>query len=114
LNVLSLNEYRPFCDLRCVPEAARPREQAENHGRACTKVLFLRKAELGFFHFLEIVRGWLVPSAAGQKIPVHPGGYRPPPHKIPLAENRFLQAYIRELKIQRKNPGKCFTNSEMI
>jgi hypothetical protein len=28
---------------------------------ACTRVLFLRKAELGFFHFLEIVTGWLVP-----------------------------------------------------
>ncbi len=30
--------------------------------RACTQVLFLCKAELGFFHFLEIVTGWLVPS----------------------------------------------------
>jgi hypothetical protein len=30
--------------------------------RAYTQVLFLRKAELGFFHFLEIVTGWLVPS----------------------------------------------------
>jgi hypothetical protein len=33
------------------------------------QVLFLHKAELGFFHFLEIVTGWLVPSA-GQKIPL--------------------------------------------
>jgi hypothetical protein len=41
---------------------------------ACTQVLFLCKAELGFFHFLEIVKGWLVPSA-GQKIPVQPGWY---------------------------------------
>jgi hypothetical protein len=32
--------------------------------RACTQVLFLRKAELGFFHFLQIVTGWLVPSTA--------------------------------------------------
>ncbi len=40
--------------------------------RAYTQVLFLRKAELGFFHFLEIVTGWLVPSA-GQKIPVQLG-----------------------------------------
>jgi len=52
-----------------VPEASRPREQVENHGRACTQVLFLHKAELGFFHFLEIVTGWLVPST-GQKIPL--------------------------------------------
>jgi hypothetical protein len=41
-------------------------------GRACTQVLFLSKAELGIFHFLEIVAGWLVPSA-GQKIAVQPG-----------------------------------------
>jgi len=60
-----------------VPQASRPREQVENHGRACTQVLFLHKAELGFFHFLEIVTGWLVPCT-GQKIPV--------------AENRFLHA----------------------
>jgi hypothetical protein len=36
------------------------------------------------------VTGWLVPSA-DQKIPVQPGCYLPP-QKIPLAENRFLQA----------------------
>jgi hypothetical protein len=83
-------EYRPFCDLRSVLEAGRPMEQVENHGGACTQVLFLCKVELGFFHFLEIVTGLLVPSV-GQKIPVQPGWYLPP-QKIPLAENRFLQA----------------------
>ncbi len=50
----------------------RLREQIENHGRAYTQVLFLLKAKLGFFHFLAIVTGWLVPSA-DQKIPVQPG-----------------------------------------
>jgi hypothetical protein len=45
--------------------------------RACTQVLFLSKAELGFFHFLEIVTSWLVPSI-GQKIPVQPSWYLPP------------------------------------
>jgi hypothetical protein len=45
---------------------------------------------LGFFHFLEIVTGWLVPSA-GHNILAQPGWYLPP-QKIPLAENRFLQA----------------------
>jgi hypothetical protein len=73
-----------------VPQADRPRKQVENEGRACTQVLFLRKSELGFFHFLEIVTGRLVPSD-GQKILVYPGWYLPP-QKIPLAENRFLQA----------------------
>jgi hypothetical protein len=51
-------EYRPFHDLRSVPEAGRPREQVENLRRACTQVLFLSKAELGFFHFLTIKTGW--------------------------------------------------------
>jgi hypothetical protein len=36
------------------------------------------------------VAGWLVPSD-GKKIPEQPGWYLPP-QKIPLAENRFLQA----------------------
>jgi hypothetical protein len=32
----------------------------------------------------------------------------PPLKKIPLAENRFLQAgKVKELKIQRKNPGSA-------
>jgi len=36
------------------------------------------------------VTGWLLPST-GQKIPVQPRWYLPP-LKIPLAENRVLQA----------------------
>ncbi len=55
LNVSSIGEgleYRPFHDLRSPPKA----------GRACAQVLFLGKGKLGFFHFLEIVTGWLVPS----------------------------------------------------
>jgi hypothetical protein len=36
LNIGEATEYRPFGDLRSVPEARRPREQVENHGRACT------------------------------------------------------------------------------
>jgi hypothetical protein len=48
------------------------------------------KAEMGFFHFFEIVTGQLVPSA-GQKIPVQPCWYLPP-QKIPVTQNRFLQA----------------------
>jgi hypothetical protein len=55
-------EYRPFCDLRSVPEAGQ--EQVENQGRTCTQVLFLGEAELRFFHFLKIVTCWLVPSIA--------------------------------------------------
>jgi hypothetical protein len=61
-------------------------------------VLFLRKAELGFFHFLEIVIGWLVPSA-GQKIPVHRGWYLP---------HRFLQAGKGAENTKEKS-GRYFT-----
>jgi hypothetical protein len=71
---------RPFRDLRFVPEAGRPRKQVENRGRAYTQVLFLLKAELGFFRFLEIVTGWL--------------------------KTGFFRK-VRELKIQRKNPGSA-------
>ncbi len=60
---------RPFCDLRCVPKAGRPQKSQ----KGLYSDPFPRKAELGFFHFFEIVTGWLVPSSAGQKIPVQPG-----------------------------------------
>jgi len=83
-----------------VPEVSRPREQVENRGRAYTQVLFLCKAELGFFHILEIVTCWLVPSA-GQKIPVQPRWYLPP-QKVPLAENKFLQAGNRAKNTKEK------------
>jgi hypothetical protein len=72
-------EYRPFCNLRSVPEPGTPlREQVTSHGRACTRVLFLHKAELGFFSlFMNSDRlagtfcwsedpstAWLIPSTA--------------------------------------------------
>jgi hypothetical protein len=93
-------EYRPFCDLRSVPKAARLREQVKIHGRAGTHVLFLCKAELGFFHFLEIVTGWLVPSVS-QKISVQPGWYLPL-QKIQLAD----------LKYRVKNPMEALPGLE--
>jgi len=99
-------EYRPFHDLRSVPESGRLREQVENHRRACTQVLFLRKAELRFFHFLEIVIGWLIPST-GQNIPVQPGSYLQP-QKIPLGENRFLQA-LKGAENTKEKSRECFT-----
>jgi len=96
-------EYMPFPDFRPVPRA-----HISNHKRACTQAFLLRKAELGFFHFLEIVTGWLVPSA-GQKIPVQPGWYLPP-QKIPLAENRFLQAG-NGAENTKETFWQCFTHS---
>jgi len=40
----------------------RSRAQISNHGRPSTQALLLLKAQLQFFHSLEIVTGWLVPS----------------------------------------------------
>jgi hypothetical protein len=97
---------RTFRDLRSVPESGRLREQVENHRRACTQVLFLSKAELEFFHFLEMVKGWLVPST-GQKIPLRPGWYLQP-QTIPLAENSFLQASNGAENTKEKS-RQCFT-----
>lgn len=57
--------------------------------RACTQVLFLWKAKLRFFHFLEIVTWWLIPSTS-LKIPIQPSQYLPI-QKILLVEKRFLQ-----------------------
>ncbi len=91
---------------RGAPEAGRPREQVENHRRACTRVLFLREAELRYFHFLEIVTVWLVPST-GQNIPVQPG-WCLPPQKIPLGENRFLGAGKGAENTKEKS-RQCFT-----
>jgi hypothetical protein len=62
---------------------------------------------LGFFHFSEIVIGWLV-SSAGQKIPVQPGWYLPP-QKIPLAQNRFLHAGEGAENTKEKS-RQCFTS----
>jgi len=58
--------------------------------------------ELGFFLFLQIVTAWLVPSA-GQKIPAQPGWYLP---RSRLLKTGFFRQ-VRELKIQRKNPGSA-------
>jgi hypothetical protein len=75
----------------------------------CTHVHFLHKAELRFFHFLEIVTGWLVPST-GKKIPVQPGWYLPR-LKIRHAENRFLQVGKGAENTKEKS-RQCFPGSD--
>jgi hypothetical protein len=64
------------------------------------------KDSLAFFQFVEIVTGWLVPSG-GQKILVQPCWYLSP-QKIPLAENRFLQAGKGAENTNEKS-RQCFT-----
>ncbi len=87
--------------------------EAEVTGRKSRKGLysgpFLSKAELWFFHFLEIVTGWLV-SSAGQKILVQPGWYLPL-QKIPLAQNRFLRAGKGDENTKEKSK-QCFKFSQ--
>jgi hypothetical protein len=106
-------QYKPFHDLRSVPGAGRLREQVENHGRACTQVLSLCRVEQSwdFFTFSKLVTGWLVPFA-GQKIPLQPGWYLPL-QKIPLAENRFLQARKGAENTKEKS-RECFTDMKVI
>jgi hypothetical protein len=65
---------------------------------------------LGFFQFLEILRGPLVPSA-GQKIPVQPGWYLPQ-QKIPLAGNKFLRAG-EGAEYTKEKSKLCFTIAEV-
>ncbi len=78
--------------------------------RACVQVLFLSKTELGFFHCFRNSDSLCLLPSADQKIPMQPGWYLRQ-QKIPFAENRFLQTgffrHVRELKIQRKNPGSA-------
>jgi hypothetical protein len=88
--------------------------------RAYTQVLFLCKAELGSFSLFRnsdwlagtVCRSedprttWLVPSAS-QKIPIQPGWYLPL-QKIPLAENRFVQAGKGAENTKEKS-RQCFT-----
>ncbi len=77
-------------------EAGRLREQVDNHGRACTQVLFLSKVKLGFFHLPLVGTAWLVPSTAGD----------------PACWNRFLQANKGAENTKEKSK-QCFTVSVM-
>jgi hypothetical protein len=87
-----------------VPKAGRPSEKIKNHERAYNQVLFLCKAELGFFHFLEIVTGWLVRSVVRRSQYSLAGTFR---RRRPCLLKTGAFRQVRELKIQRKNPGSA-------
>jgi hypothetical protein len=89
-----------------VPKAGRPREQVENHGRACIQVLSYGKQSWESCSLFRIVTGWLV-SSAGQKIPVQPGWYLPLQKNL-LAGNRFIQAGKGAENTKEKS-RQCFT-----
>jgi len=55
-------EYRPFSDLRPVPEAGTQTVSGGNRLKITEGPVLRSFSELGFFHFLETVTGWLVPS----------------------------------------------------
>jgi hypothetical protein len=58
------------------------------------RVLFVCKADLGFFHFLEIVTGWLVPPLVRRSQCSLTN---------PLLKTGFFRQ-LRELKMQKKKP----------
>jgi len=92
-----------------VPKAGRLKEQVENHRKASSiQVLFLRKAELEFFHFLEIVTSWYLLLIRKSQYSLV-GIFR----KIPLAENRFLQAG-KGAKNTKEKSRQCFTTFEFL
>jgi hypothetical protein len=99
------HEYRPFPDLRSVPEAGRPSEQFKNHGRACTQVLFLCKEELGFFSLfrnsdrLASNFPWSEEPSTAWLGPFHC-------RRSPLLKTGFFRQ-VMELKMQRKNSGSA-------
>jgi hypothetical protein len=74
-----------------VSQAGRLREQVENHRRACTQVIFLLKAEQGFFSLFRNSD-----RLAGT---FHRRRSR-------LLKTSFFRQ-VRELKIQRENPGSA-------
>jgi hypothetical protein len=62
--------------------------------RACTLVLFLLKAELRFFHFLEIVTGWLlVPSTAEDPTLLKTGFFRQA-REMKIPKEKKIQAVL--------------------
>jgi hypothetical protein len=83
------------------------REQVENHGRPVRRSFFLHKAELGFFHVLEIVTGWLVLSAWSEQPEYSLAGTFHCRRSGLLKTGFFRQ--VRELKIQRKKSRQCFS-----
>jgi hypothetical protein len=72
-----------------VVEAGRLRELVDSHGRACTQVLFLSKAELGIVRLLLVRRSEYSPVGTFHC------------RRSRLLETGFF-SQIRKLKIQRK------------
>ncbi len=87
-----------------------PRAQISNQRRVYTEVLFLHKAELGFFHFLEIVRGWLVIGTTLRSSEDPSTAWQVPSSttKDPACWKHVSSGQVRDLKIQRKKSRQCF------
>jgi hypothetical protein len=71
---------------------------------ACTHILFLWKAELGFLHFLEIVTGWYLLWVRRSQYSLAGTFYC---KRSRLLKTGFFRQ-VRELKIQKKNSGSPF------
>jgi hypothetical protein len=87
-------EYKPFCDLRSVPEAGRLREQVEIHGRASTHCSgpFPTESRPGVFSLFrnsDRLAGSIFPWSKGWQCRLAGTFHR---RRSRFAENRFLQA----------------------
>ncbi len=94
-----------------MPEACRSREQVENHRTTCTQVLFQTTAELGFFHFLEIVTGWLVPYALVARSQYSLAGtfHR---RRSPLLKTGFSRQAGKGAETTKEKSRECFTYAD--
>jgi hypothetical protein len=88
------------------------REQVKNHRRACTQVPFLFKAELGFFHILEIVTRWPGSLPLIRRSQYSLAGTFTC-RRSRLLKTGFLRQ-VRELKIRRKNQGSALHIGEAL
>jgi len=80
-------EYRPFCDWRSVPEASPSGQKSRKGLYTCPFPTQSRAGIFSLFRNSDRLTG----TFHWSEIPVQPCWYLPL-QKIPLAENRFLQA----------------------
>jgi len=74
--------------------------------RACTQVLFLRKSELGFFHFLEIVQaGWYLPLVRRSQYSLAPTSH----HRKSRLRKRGFFRQNKGAENKKEKSRQCFT-----
>jgi hypothetical protein len=72
------------------------------------------KQSWDFFHFLEIVTGWLVPSASWSEDPSTAWLVPSTAEGPALAENRFLLQAGKGAENTKEKSRQCFTDEETL